>query len=114
MKKHIGRKRRALDSAHKAELKEDLLRPNPYLGYNREILADHFMKKEAFGLAEEQYRRMIWLNPDEPRFQAKLVRCLITQGRRKEATQFIEAAVRFFPERRDFVVLAKLLKQKQE
>ena len=67
------------------ELREDLLRPSPYLGYNRDKLGMHLLSREAYQIAESQFRRAIWLNPFEPRFKAHLAWCLFHQLRYAEA-----------------------------
>ncbi len=66
-------------------LREDALRPSPYLGYGYLNLGNYFLQHRAFKLAETQFRRAIWLNPYEPKFLYELAVCLFEQGRLEEA-----------------------------
>ena len=95
--KRRPRGRPALSSAERQERKEELLRPSPFLGYSRETLALHLLARGAYALAEEQFRRMVWLNPFEPRFKANLALCLSRCGKVAEAHAVIKAAVRDHP-----------------
>jgi hypothetical protein len=76
---------RLLSTPDLQDRREDLLRPSPWLGYGREALAIHLMSRGAHALAESQLRRMVWLNPFEPRFAERLRRCLLAQGKTAEA-----------------------------
>jgi tetratricopeptide (TPR) repeat protein len=67
------------------ERRENALRPCPYLGYDRDSLGVYLLSREAYEIAESQFRRAIWLNPFEPRFKAHLAWCLYKQGRQCEA-----------------------------
>lgn len=67
------------------ELRENVLRPWPTLGYDRDSLALHLMERGAFPIAESQFRRAAWLNPYEPKFKAHLAECLWRQGKLAEA-----------------------------
>ena len=66
-------------------IREDLLRPNPYLGYECDRLGLHFLQCEAFQLAESQFRRAAWLNPHEPLFTLHLAHALLRLRRMDEA-----------------------------
>ena len=61
------------------------MRPCGLLGYDRDRLAMHLVSREAYEIAETQFRRAIWLNPFEPRFKAHLAWCLYRQGRHADA-----------------------------
>lgn len=74
------------------ERREELLRPSRYLGYDRDGLGMYFLSREAYKIAESQFRRAVWLNPYEYRFVCHLAWCLYKQGRYKEAKQSIEQA----------------------
>jgi tetratricopeptide (TPR) repeat protein len=67
------------------EIREEALRPSPYLGYNRDALGTHLASRGAWEIAEPQFRRAIWLNPFEPRFKVHLAWCVYKQGRLDEA-----------------------------
>ena len=50
----------------------------------------HMLAVEAFKVAESEFRRMIWLNPFEPRFKVHLAWCLFRQKRYAEARQWMD------------------------
>jgi len=77
--------RKSVDSHDRDERREDVLRPCPYLGYDRDRLAMHLVERGAYDIAESQFRRAIWLNPFEPRFKTHLAWCLYKQGRHADA-----------------------------
>ena len=87
--------------------REELLRPNKHLGYDRETIAYYLYYSRSYTLAEAQYRRMIWLNPYEPRFHAGLAHCLIKQKRVREALECVEAGLRLFPGNRELEAAKK-------
>lgn len=70
--------------------REEALRPNPYLGYDRDKLGLHLLSRGAYKIAESQFRRAVWLNPFEGRFVCHLAWCLYNQRRYKEAKKYIE------------------------
>ena len=78
------------DSAAIARHREEVMRPWPTLGYDRDQVAMHLISREAFGVAEEELRRAVWLNPYEPRFKVHLAWCLCRQKRYSEARELIE------------------------
>ncbi|MFZ0034701.1 MAG: hypothetical protein WAK60_06920 [Sedimentisphaerales bacterium] len=67
------------------ERREEILRPNRYLGYDRDALGMHLLSREAYEIAETQFRRAVWLNPFEPAFKEHLAHCLNKLGRYDEA-----------------------------
>ena len=79
-----------VDKRDKNERREDVLRPNPYLGYDRDALGLYLLSRGAYKIAESQFRRAIWLNPFEYRFVCHLAWCLYKQGRREEAKSCID------------------------
>jgi len=72
------------------ERREELLRPSRYLGYDRDKLGMYLLSREAYKIAETQFRRAIWLNPYEYRFVCHLVWCLYKQGKYDEAKTCID------------------------
>jgi len=72
------------------ELREEVLRPSRYLGYDRDELGMYLLSRGAYKIAESQFRRAIWLNPCEYRFISHLAWCLYKQGRYKEAAVYAE------------------------
>ncbi len=74
-----------VDHRDRDERREDALRPCPYLGYDRDRLAMHLLERGACEIAETQFRRVVWLNPFEPRFKTHLAWCLYRQGRHSDA-----------------------------
>ncbi len=91
--------------------KEDALRPNPFLGYDRNRLAQHLMKRGAFAPAEAELRRAVWLNPYEPVFGANLAWCLYRQGRELEARDILEELLEKYPDCEDAREMAKRLEE---
>jgi len=71
------------------ERRENALRPSRYLGYDRDALGMHLLSREAYEIAETQFRRAIWLNPSEPEFKKHLALCLYKLGRYAEALQWL-------------------------
>ena len=65
--------------------REELLRPCPYLGYDHDRIGVHCLSREAYGIAEQSFRRAIWLNPYAPGFHLHLAYALFRQKRHKEA-----------------------------
>jgi Flp pilus assembly protein TadD len=82
-----------VDSRDENERREDALRPNPHLGYDRDALGMHLMSREAFRIAESQLRRAVRLNPFEPRFKNHLAWCLYKQNRSVEAQSWAQKAL---------------------
>lgn len=87
-KKSLRKKR--IESAERNELCENLLRPSKYLGYDRNMVGLHLMRRESYLIAESQFRRAIWLNPFEPVFKAHLAFCLYMLGNFSEAKDWAE------------------------
>jgi Flp pilus assembly protein TadD len=53
----------------------------------------HLMSREAFWIAEPQFRRAAWLNPFEPGFKNHLAWCLYREGKFAEARQWAQKAL---------------------
>jgi len=75
------------------ERRENTLRPSPHLGYDRDALGMHLMSREAFRIAESQFRRAVWLNPFEPEFKNHLAWCLYKQNKFAEAREWAQKAL---------------------
>jgi tetratricopeptide (TPR) repeat protein len=86
-------KKKRKGTAEKNELREELLRPSRHLGYDRDILGLHLMRREAYLIAESQFRRAIWLNPFEPLFKAHLAVCLYELHHYSEAKDWAGKAL---------------------
>ena len=82
--------RKNRDNRDRNDRREEALRPNPRLGYDRDTLGLHLMSREAFRIAESQFRRAVWLNPFEPVFKYHLAWCLYRQNKYLEARQWAQ------------------------
>ena len=83
--KTIGRRAQRGDSG---EMRENVLRPCPYLGYDRDQLALYLMNREAYEIAEAQLRRAIYINPYEKLFKIHLAECLCRMHRYTDAREW--------------------------
>jgi tetratricopeptide (TPR) repeat protein len=93
------------------ERREEILRPSPYLGYDRDALAMHLVRCEALEIAESQFRRSIWLNPFEPLFKQHLAWCLFMQERFAEAREWILQALQAEPNHPERKQILQLIDQ---
>jgi len=75
------------------EMRENVLRPASFLGYDHDNLGAYFLEREAYDLAENRFRRAIWLNPFEPAFKQHLAWCLSSQARYAEAIEWAARAL---------------------
>jgi thioredoxin-like negative regulator of GroEL len=82
--------RKSTDNRDRNERREDALRPSPYLGYDRDTLGMHLLYREAYEIAETQFRRAMWLNPLEMQFRIHLAWCLYKQARIAEAMECLK------------------------
>ena len=85
--------RKRLPALDQNERRENILRPSPRLGYDRDALGMHLMSREAFWIAESQFRRAVWLNPFEPKFKNHLAWCLYKQNKFAEAREWARKAI---------------------
>lgn len=85
--------KRRVDNRDQNERREDALRPDSHLGYDRDVLAMHLMSREAFWIAETQFRRAVWLNPFEAEFKNHLAWCLYRQNKIAEAREWAQKAM---------------------
>jgi tetratricopeptide (TPR) repeat protein len=79
------------NSIERNEQREEILRPCPFLGYDRDALGIHLYSRGAYKIAETQFRRAIWLNPHEPLFKIHLAQCLRRLGKHEEALSLMES-----------------------
>jgi len=70
-------------------VREELLRPCPFLGYDRDQLGVHLLGRGALELAESQFRRAAWLNPYEPWFKLHWATALLALGRMDDAKRLL-------------------------
>lgn len=81
-----------------SEVREDVLRPAPSLGFDHDALGMHLLSLNAFEVSESELRRAIWLNPFEARFKRHLAWCLFREKRYAEAHEWIVKALEQAPE----------------
>lgn len=96
------------------ELIEEMFRPDPELGYNRDGLGIHLLQCGAYRIAESQFRRAIWLNPFEARFKAHLAWCLYKDGRPDEAGKWVTTALEQDPRSEEINLVAKKVRETLE
>ncbi len=101
--------KRIRERLDKHEIRENVLRPCKYLGYDRDQIGMHLMGREAFTIAESQFRRAVWLNPFEPIFKEHLAWCLYQQHRYAEALPVIQEAIAQQPDAQRFKELKRLI-----
>lgn len=70
--------------------REEALRPCPFLGYDRDQLGVHLLRRDALELAESQFRRAVWLNPYEPWFKLHWATALVALKRMEEAKRLLD------------------------
>jgi len=86
---HPDDKQRRQKSRDPQIVREEVLRPSHYLGYDRDEMGLYFLGREAFDLAESQFRRAAWLNPYEPMFKVHWAIAIIKLGRKDEAHEVL-------------------------
>jgi len=86
------------NSIDRNEQREEALRPCPFLGYDRDALGIHLYSRGAYKIAETQFRRAIWLNPDEPLFKIHLAQCLRRLGKHEDAILLMQTISEKKPE----------------
>jgi tetratricopeptide (TPR) repeat protein len=102
---------RKKDNRGREERVEEILRPSPYLGYNRDSLARHLVGCGALKIAESQFRRAIWLNPFEPAFKQHLAVCLQAQKQYAEAKEWIVQALQQQPDNKESLRIQKMIEE---
>jgi len=96
------------------DLIEEMFRPDPELGYDRDGLGIHLLHCGAYRIAESQFRRAIWLNPFEARFKAHLAWCLYKDGRISEAGTWVEKALGQAPGVEEIMLVAEKVREALE
>jgi len=93
------------------ELIEEMFRPDPTLGYDRDGLGIHLLNCGAYRIAEIQFRRAIWLNPYEAQFKAHLAWCLYKEGHAGEAEKVLATALEQEPRSTEITSVAKKIRE---
>jgi len=91
------------------EERENALRPDRRLGYDRDQLGGYFMDREAYALAESQFRRASWLNPYEPKFKVHQAWARSRMGDREGALQLLDDVLRDHPNHAEAAELRRRL-----
>ncbi len=86
-------------------IREEVLRPSHYLGYDRDDMGCYFLQREAFELAESQFRRAVYVNPFEPSFKVHWAVALTHLNRMDEARALL---AQLFRERRDDATVRRM------
>jgi len=108
-------KHEKVSSPRLSEELEERLRPNRYLGYDRDSLGVALLRREMFTAAESQFRRAVYLNPYEPAFRQHLAWCLHRMGQDAEAIAIIEESLRLKPNDPDALMArTKILESMQK
>lgn len=89
--------RRADSQLARHALRNQVLRPSPYLGFAEADVGVHLMRCGAYALAERFFREAIWLNPYTPAFKVHLASSLYEQRRLPEAIAVLTEVLRDFP-----------------
>ncbi len=92
------KRRRREKKAVNFTLREEALRPSRKLGYNHDSMGLYLMEREAYAIAESEFRRAMWLNPDELSFQVHLAWCFSKQGNLPEALKLIDQVLMLNPD----------------
>lgn len=71
--------------AASSRAREELLRPCSLLGFDHDRIGVHCLARGAYGIAEKEFRRAIWLNPYRPEFLLHLAHALFRQKRYEES-----------------------------
>jgi tetratricopeptide (TPR) repeat protein len=103
---------RKKDTRDRNERVEDFLRPAPYLGHDRDMLARHLMACGAFRIAESQFRRAVWLNPFEARFKQHLALCLYEEKQCAEARDWITKSLEQEPDNAESQRILKMIEER--
>lgn len=110
MKRKRGRGNRTIQKKSvNVTLREEALRPSRFLGFNHDQLGLYLLTREAYEIAESEFRRAIWLNPYEPSFPAHLAWCLYKQDKLAEAREWIEKVHTSQPDSPEFETIYKAI-----
>jgi len=108
-----GRKKNPEEKIVNRNLQEEALRPSRYLGFDHDRMGLYLLTREAYEIAESEFRRAIWLNPCEPSFQAHLAWCLYKAGKIPEAQEWIEKVRSEHPDSSEVKTIYKLIADRQ-
>ncbi len=110
MRQKRGRKKKVVQQKSvNVTLREEALRPSRFLGFNHDQLGLYLLTREAYEIAESEFRRAIWLNPYEPSFPAHLAWCLYKQDKLAEAREWIEKVRSVKPDSPEFQTIYKAI-----
>jgi len=90
--------------------RDDLLRPSHYLGYDHDTIGVYTFNRRAFGIAEAEFRRAIWLNPFEPKFKVHLAWSLYSIKKLAEAREWVIKSLKQDSKNKEALELLKLIK----
>jgi len=105
------------NSAMSPKLSEELeerLRPNRFLGYDRDHLGVALLRRDMLEAAESQFRRAVYLNPFEPGFKLHLAWCLYKMNRFREALDCIEEVRADNPDNEDALLIHQKIIEKMD
>jgi cytochrome c-type biogenesis protein CcmH/NrfG len=85
----MTRARRRDDQLARHALRNEVLRPSPYLGFAETSVGVHLMECGAYAIAEGLFRQAVWLNPYNPKFRIHLAASLYEQRRFREAIDLL-------------------------
>jgi len=115
MKRKQNRKHSGIHKKHvNPELREEALRPSRFLGFSHDRLGLYLLTREAYEIAESEFRRAIWLNPYEPSFPTHLAWCLYKQEKYKEAQEWIEKVLSVKPDHTEAQTLFTIITTHQD
>ncbi len=100
-----GNQRRRPKDRDPQIIREEVLRPSHYLGYDRDEMGCYFLGREAYTLAESQFRRAVYLNPYEAVFKIHWAVALTHLRRMQEAHDLL---VEIFQKRQDDALVRQM------
>ena len=101
-----------MHSPRLSEELEDRLRPNRFLGYDRDHLGVALLRREMFEAAEWQFQRAVYLNPYEAGFKLHLAWCLYKTGEFDKALGVVEEAMKQKPDDPDAPLIREKILEK--
>lgn len=96
------------------ELRENILRPSPYLGYDRDDVGVHLLDRGAYAQAEAFFRRAVWLNPYDVNFKIHLAGSLYRQQQYDEALHWVQQAIQQAPDNPSAQSLLQLIQRNMQ
>ena len=98
-------------STEHIRLREDLLRPSHYLGYDHDSLAVYIYNRRAYSIAEKEFRRAVWLNLYEPKFKVHLAWSLYKLNDIKGATDWVLKTLKQDSKNKEALELLELIEK---